>query len=871
MFLQFIHKGDAKLAIEVYNENGDIIFQRMLNRYTQKDVRWLSELAHWDIAQTNKQLQQFCESTEDTAGFDFDLSPELLAEWTKLPDTTSPEPFTIQVRELQQLKKFARQVEAATPDDALRAAFEVLDCTEPLIEWTDRNKLCCLDVDYHYTTPPTYDELVATIHQIKPAPFAWHPSHGGGAKLYYHAQPGYTALELAAVAGLQWIEHCPTATFDLVKTSRHPCYVRSLDNKPPPCASTEDIHYIYGGADISGLKRLLAAETDTDDINEFLESRGWTYGQLLPHTECPIHPEPYHKDTVFIGEKGVYCHHCQAKGLGGRTPGFVPYSSMIRGVDNRLRNMVRHFVHLEHARIVLENLYPHVPANVLDIIYGIMLKVIHTADDPRVNLALHAGRGFVRIRGQWVTVDGTTSITDGLQRYVQSLPAVLIPREDGGFALDIPALTALSNAGDISEYGYYDISFIRGTRIYGQKLQYPHFEVVKVVGKPEFQNCPPTYLTMSRRMPEEEAWKLLDQEFPGINRTYIKLLICTKGASEGRLAQCPFLMITGVASAGKSTSVHIAAGLCGDKADEPIFYPDVLRFRASLMDGAKTSGFLCVNEVFKMADRSRISYVQALDPMLSLTEDSRSHVLYVGSVPFGRLPVFVLTDIECPREILQDYQLARRFTFYRLDSAINWTDTLVHRNIRPHEFRCISAEHALAADSILSYIIDEFFSEPIPLTEMVKRLGITHFEPGDYKEARSKNDKITPEEPSESPERAELKANLKRFYSAVCLAPKLAGQPHESRYNPKWGWKLIDRSVDNEILNAWNDLADGPDKEQWTRSRLCSAEDWARLLNAPMPVVLEVKTYQGGKRFLYVRFRSTDSPKYPTWINGEFI
>lgn len=135
-------------------------------------------------------------------------------------------------------------------------------------------------------------------------------------------------------------------------------------------------------------------------------------------------------------------------------------------------------------------------------------------------------------------------------------------------------------------------------------------------------------------------------------------MIAAKGASEGRLAQCPFLIITGVSSAGKSTTVHTAAEVCGDKADEPIFYPDVQRFRGSLMDAAKTRGFVCVNEVFKMSDRAKLAPTQALDPTLSLTEDSRSHVLYVGSVPFRRLPVFVLTDINCSAEIMQDFQLA---------------------------------------------------------------------------------------------------------------------------------------------------------------------------------------------------------------------
>lgn len=858
MLLQFIHKGQTRLAIEVYNEDGGLIYQRMISRYNEKDARWLSRITHWDITEVNRNLQQFCEDdSNETQAFDFELDNDILAEWTRpVVDVCPPENFVIQIRELTQLKRYARQIVTPDPEESLRQAFDVLDSKESLIEWTDRNRLCCLDVDYHYTEPPTTEQIYTIVNRVSPAPFCWHPSHGGGVKLYYVAQPGYTATELAAVAGVQWVEESPTATFDLVKSTRHPCYPRTLDSKPAPCSSTEDIHYIYGCGDVSSLKRILASEIDSDDITEFLESRGWHYGQTLPHTDCPINPFPYHKDVVFVGEKGLFCHHCQAKGLGGRTPGFVGYGSLIRGVDNRLRNMVRHFVHLDHARIVLHNLYPGIPESILDTIYEVMLKIVHTPDDPRVSMAMYAGKGFVRMRGHWVTVDGTTPLTEGIPRLIQSFPSVLIPKGDDGFTVNIPALTALLNTGDVSEYGYYDISYLRGCKIYGQKLPYPRLEVVKVIPRPEFVDCPPTYLPVSRRMPVEQAWKLLEQEFPGINRTYVKLLICTKGASEGRLAQCPFLLVTGVSGAGKSTTVHIAAGLCGDKADEPIFYPDVMRFRASLMDASKTSGFVCVNEVFKMADRCKLSYVQALDPMLSMTEDSRSHVLYVGSVPFGRLPVFVLTDIECPVEILQDYQLARRFTFFRLDSAHNWTDTLVTRNIRPHEFRCISAEHTHAADTILSDIIDEYFSEPMSLQEMVRRLGILSISLTESKE-----------EGEELPERKELKDRLIKFFNAVFHAPLLEGA-HAGRYNNESGWKVIDRNTENDILGCWNDVCDGQDRLEWTRSRLCHAEDWGRVLKLRFAIVLDIKPYQGGKRYLYVRFRSTDSTRHPHWING---
>lgn len=876
MLLQLIPKSVTQYTCEVYDNEGGLLQQRILNRYNERDTRWLSTVSQWPLVETNQNIQRLCENDEKSPEcFDFEPPAELAESWNQKPNPaeveTPPEPFVLHMREITQLKRHGKTYRNEDPATTLSEAFADVYAPwkEPIIEWVDLDRLCCLDVDYHNTTPPDADTLASLVASVRPQPFAWHPSHGGGAKLYYVEHPGYTAVELASVAGMQWVEAQPQATFDLIKSTRHPFYFRSRDGKPPPCYA---INYVHGSGDVSSLRRLINSEVEDNDIEEWLAARGWNMGQTLPHSQCLIEPDDSHKECVFVGDRGIYCHKCAARGLGGRSPGLTTYGSLIRGADGRVKNMVNHFVHLEHARIVLQNIYPFIPQKVLDNIYRVMLKIVH-GDDPRVKMAMVAGRGFIRTRGQWASADGEVSITDGLVGYVRSLPVTLFAKKDE-FGVNIPCFTSLINSGDVSEYGYPDVSFIRGCKIYGQFLPYPHGEVVKVITRREFHKTAPQYIPPARRMPVEHAWRLLEDEFPGINRTYLELLIAAKGASEGRLAQCPFLMITGVSSAGKSTTVHIAAGICGDKADEPIFYPDVMRFRGSLMDAARTSGFICVNEVFKMAERAKLSPTQALDPMLSLTEDSRSHVLYVGSVPFGRLPVFVLTDINCPAEIIQDFQLARRFTFYRLDSSIEWTNTLVERNIRPHEFRLISDQHTDAADSILSTIIDNHFQHPTPLAVIANRLGI-HTAGVDSIKPVVPTDPTDPTQPVDNtvePEsdyidpRADTKELLLRFYHAVVKAPPITGSD-AVRYKAIYGWKKIDRAHNSDILDIWSELCDGPSGPQWCQSRTCAAEDWRKLLHTELPVVLDISPYQ--QRILYVRFRSTDSPRKPSWVNGQ--
>jgi len=853
-----LRRSNDRVAIEVIDDEGQTIYQRIVNRYTERDIRFLSRITNWSVTETNNNLNVTCENDDDVPALFEDITPprSYIDQWTNIPaieeQKETDNTFTLYVREINQLRATAKEIKHETVEACIREAF-IYHGNEPILEWTDDSLLSCLDIDYHNLTldeRPSIDELSSIFDRIKPKPFCWHPSHGRGAKLYYIASPGFSATELASVAGFSWLLTDPRATFELTKSARHPCYKRSFDNSLPPCNASTQIHYSYGQTDLAPIKRLLLNEVSLDDIHEFLNSRGWSMGQTLPHTCCPIQADSNPKECVFVGERGIFCHRCSAKGLGtSGNAGFVPYSILVGTIDNRLRKMVRSFVHYEHAKVILSNLYPCIGENNLQSIYRIMLKICHTPDDPRIEMAMRHGKGFVRIRGMWVSADGEAPLVDGKPEYVKSLPVTKIPVDDG-FTLSTPIVTAFQNSCDLSEYGYEDITFIRGCKVYGQFLPYKYGENIKVTVRPEFRSSVPQYIPANKRISEEDCWSLIESNFPGIDRVYLKLLIAAKGAAEGRLCQCPFLLITGPAGSGKSTTPHIAAGICGDKAEEPIWVQDTQRFRQNLMESARHSSFVVINELFKEANRTRLTPTQALDPMLSLTEDSRSWEMYVGQVAFGRLPVFVVTDVNVPQELKLDIQIARRFTFYQLTQRNYWTDTFVSSGIRPHEFRLMSKDHNEVANCLLSHIIDEFFREPLPLSEICNRLEIKPFE-------------------EQSEEITQAKNSLTIFYNAVVEAPPLEGS-HAARYNPKKGWKLIDRSKDSAIMKAWEDICDGvTDPEMWGQSRAVDAEDWKALLGTNFPVVCELYRYR--PTILYVRFRSTENAKNPKWINGKMV
>lgn len=863
MILTISRRSEYRVAVELFGNEGEVLFQNTLNRYKDKDLRWVANMCGCSISEATQHLNAVCETKTDEVWTTLKLEvnpPKTLLDGLQRKIETPGDrvnselgPFQVRVREIAQPQKFGESYTDPEPGESLRAAFEGTKTgTEPLLEWVDKTLLCCLDIDYHNIAigkRPSHKDLKSVVSKVKPQPFCWHPSHRGGAKLYYVVRPGYTAEELAAIGGISWQKFDPRATFDLIKATRHPCYERSRDKAKPPLPSPEHITYCYGAGDPAEIRRLLAAEMDATETAAFLAERGWSIGQTLPHSVCPIdagQSSDETKNSVFIGETGVFCHRCSSRGLGAGGSGFMPYTALAGGNDPRLAVMVKGFCHYEHAAVILSNLFPGVAPPVLEIVYRVMLKIVHSIDDPRIPLALSSGRGFVRTRGLWVTADGTSTLTQGLKEYIRSLPAVLTPSEDG-FGLNVAKFASFLNSGSLEQYGYPDITFIRGCRVHGHHMSGRDGENVRTIIRSEFRHCSPQYIPLSKRMSPDDSWGLLDEVYPGINKSYVRLLIAAKGASEGRLAQCPFILATGPAGSGKSTTPHIAAGICGDKADEPVWHPHPERFRAALMDASRESSFVVVNEIFKSADQAKVTYIQALNPMLSLTEDSRSHVLYLGSVPFGRLPVFVLTDVHVPPQVESDIQIGRRFIYYRLTSRISWEATFVQRGIRAHEFRCLSLEHANAADAILSDVIDEFFQEPMSLKDIAEALGSQYLSTyGD--DSDRKRDIMTD------------------FYKEVVNAPPLVGSD-ASRYSPKKGWKRIDKTGQNKLNDLWSELCDGNTPERWQSSRICDSEDWASVLKLEFPVVCEIKAYQTAA--VYVRFRSTNDPKCPNWINGR--
>lgn len=874
-------KSNKQAVLEIFEDDNEakepgLIFERQITRYNEKDQAFLISNCGLDQKEAVGILRRLFDTQPEG---DEEIVSELEASRLsvhfvrslQLGATPSPQDsdggfpsesshLNIYVRSINAPRSTAQQYCDPIASEALKQAFNFTrDGVEPVLEWNDTRSLCVLDVDYHdkpLEERPTVEAIEDIVRRVEPKPFCWHPSHAGGAKLYYVYSPGYSAEELASIAAFSWSNIDCSATFDFGKSSRHPGFPREVDKRPAPCPP-EKIKYLYGKADISPIKRMLSSELTFEEVQTVLEDKGWTIGQYLDHSQCPITPSDTGRNNVYIGEHGVYCHSCNARGIGPnpKRPGFLSYAHFVRRVDNRVSSMCRHFCHFEHASVVLSALYPQLPPKTLKGIYRVMMKIMHSPDDPRISLAMQRGEGYVRSNGAWTTTDGLSAISQNLVQFVRNLPAVMVPNEEG-FGINVSRFTAMVNTGDLEEHGYPNIDFLRGAKVYGQFLPTRGTDIQKCVIHKSLRSSPPQYLPKTKRQPLREYAAIFEEEFPGLELDYLRLLIAAKGVSEGSLSQCPFLLINGPSGSGKSTAVHIAAGICGDKAEEPIFLPDIMRFRASLMDSARETSFIVINEIFKLAKDYRLNPIQALNSMLALTPDSRSHVLYVGSVPFGRLPAFVLTDIDTPGDVLSDVQIARRFVTYSLQRKNAWEDTFTQRGIRAHEFRLISHTHALTCDSILSDVIDEFFTTPMSLKTIAQSLG--------------------GERMGESSEVADIRLDtLRILYKLICEAPPVSGSD-AVRYRPEYGWKVITKGDQTELARVWQELLIDP--ENWGESRIASSTDWSELLGIELPersdgkrrgIKLVCNAYQRNR--VYVRFMNGDAKKVPNWVNGRII
>lgn len=710
-----------------------------------------------------------------------------------LPDETdnpvSPIAFTIRN------KKSNESIESTLPLAELLSEKRGHDT---LLIWND-TRLCCLDIDVD--APMTEPERVASL--IRPRPALWHPSKNGGLHLYYETSLGFVAADLAACAAV-WLRQYNSAWR---------CELKSVTHWP------DAVHTQAATADVNHLLEWVRIESDSADIEALLEERGWSIGMRLPHTECLIEPKATSRGdaAIQIGDKGIYCYRCAGLGLtlGSRRPGFTPWSYFVNsGLCTAIRHCVANFTHWTQAGIVIEQELGFT-GEIAQRAYRTLLRIWH-GDDIRIERVFTAGKDLIRRRGQWMYLDGTPlKITNG-KRELAALPALQTAQ---GVPIG-PLLDRFCQGTDLTENGYAAVDVIHGAFIWGHYLPYADNRVatVKYGGRADTK---PRYLACKDRMSLDNARNAYSERFPELPWEYLQLLICARGASEGAEGMPPLIYVWGASGAGKTQTVHLAASTIGDYNSEVNWVSDNQRFRQGILEGVQRGSFCTVNEIKKGAQRVRMPIDLALEPILTLTENSTSHQLYTGPVALGRLPVVVMTETSLPRDLLKCIQLTRRLISVQLHYRLAWDAGI---GSRVQGLRSSGAEACKAADSLLSWMIDQYFREPLTLMEIAERLGFKRME-------------------SVAEDTLQTRATLLAFYRAVISAPDAASH-HQRRWGGG-GWKVVDQAKGGEESNTIDFLYFTlSDSHDFTQSVTIQEHDWTSLLglSGHPPVECQLRT-----------------------------
>jgi hypothetical protein len=279
------------------------------------------------------------------------------------------------------------------------------------------------------------------------------------------------------------------------------------------------------------------------------------------------------------------------------------------------------------------------------------------------------------------------------------------------------------------------------------------------------------------------------------------------------------IFISGPTSSAKTSSVLIAAAICGDTNHSVVWSSGSQRVRQALQEAKSAGSFVTFNEINKEGKAAGRSIVQAMQFILNLTPDSLSHKLYVGPVRLGHpLPVCVWTDTEMPESLAKDAQLARRLIHIYLGRRIEWTLPMRNRGLsKIGDLRFLDPAVSHACDIILSSVIDAHFRTTSTFEEIARSLGFAPLE--------------------DRPEALEVRETQVEFFDAVCAAPPISG-PDASRWKGR-GWKLIRQERDTTLNHLWEQLCD----EGYSSSERCNEQDWASLLGVDGPILFESRAH----------------------------
>ena len=588
-------------------------------------------------------------------------------------------------------------VHVHTFDEALELDVERFEF--PLIEATDDEGICFLDLDTHsWPVKPGRQFLEAIAADLRPAPYASWTTHGQGLRAVFVADEKKDAELAAAIAALG----VPTRGFkiELLRTTRHPNGAHP--NRPgAECGPVDLLGHITDGP-----PGLPTSDAASREVGAWLDSRGMAIGDRYPHHACPIAPQERGiGEPVAVYDWGIRCWHCRGHARrypGQRKPGDVPFSQLVAGNGlETLSSMARERVHWEHARIVLQHRYQELglSESILRLVYERALLVNADTKDPRLRMVFNPDLQFVRSEdGHWLSSENLRTAKCSKETF-RRLPWCLkaFKNKDGEFTV-APSGPRLDQAADVHPLrGYPPIRPIRGALLRPDAIP----AGVVPVTAPWHSVSHPVNAPLGSPMAWKAAFSLLEETFPGISEEYVLALLYAVVCSEPGRGRPVIVFGQGPSGSGKGATVDIVNGIIGGPEGLDIDISqdeDAVRrgIGARLSQGAR---FLRVPEIGKVPWLHR-----HLGKLLGLSQDHswKPHYQHLTSTPFTA--PLVLNALTPPEALLQSPEACRRIKAIDLPSRVPEWDGRCPEGLT--NWRNISGEHAKAADSLITHAMN---------------------------------------------------------------------------------------------------------------------------------------------------------------------
>jgi hypothetical protein len=235
-------------------------------------------------------------------------------------------------------------------------------------------------------------------------------------------------------------------------------------------------------------------------------------------------------------------------------PGFLPFTMLVNPTTD-LDHLTANSVRWTHAKLHLMHAYPNLAESLLEEAYRRALETRWDASDPRIRAVFNPNLDF--LWGEQVWLDARhfrpTNVDNDAANGLPYCQYIVLDSQ-GHLTTSVDQVRR-SQVKNRTPNGYRPVRPVIGMSFSQDDDTIP----VVAPPKPRF----PIKL-LDNPLPEDDAFQLIEEAFPLLNRDYLKACLAARIAGEARRGQPPMLACTGPSGSGKEQHIRLAASFVGD-------------------------------------------------------------------------------------------------------------------------------------------------------------------------------------------------------------------------------------------------------------------------------------------------------------------